>query len=65
MGKKLDVSKNIFDGECKTFFEIREVCKVSCVEIFLWSIVAEKGTNKLIFDIYGYGAECRADSGAK
>ena len=38
---------------------------MSCVEIFLWSIVAEKGTNKLIFDIYGYGAECRADSGAK
>ena len=40
-----------------------------CVKIFLWSIVAQKGTNILIFYIfeYGaeYGAECSAEFGAK
>ena len=45
------------------------MCKESCVKIFLWSIVAQKGTNILIFYIfeYGaeYGAECSAESGAK
>ena len=65
MGKKLDVSKSICDGECKTFFEIREVCKVSCVKIFLWSVVVQEGTNILFFNIFGYGAECSAESGAK
>ena len=51
------------------FFEIKEGCKVSCGKIFLWSIVAQKGTNILIFYIfeYGaeYGAECRVESSAK
>ena len=40
-----------------------------CVKLILWSIVAQKGTNILIFYIfeYGaeYGAECSAESGAK
>ena len=39
--------------------------KVSCVKIFLWSVVAQEGTNILIFYIFGYGAECSAESGAK
>ena len=51
------------------FFEIKEVCKVSCIKIFLWSIVAQKCTNILIFYIFEYGAEyggeCSAESGAK
>ena len=42
---------------------------MSCVKIFLQSIVAQKGTNILIFYIfeYGaeYGAECSAEYGAK
>ena len=41
------------------------MCKVSCVIIFLWSVVAQEGTNILIFYIFGYGAECSAESGAK
>ena len=35
----------------------------------MWSIVAQKGTDILIFDIFEYGAEycaeCTAESGAK
>ena len=42
-----------------------ELCKLSCVKIFLWSIVAQKGTNMLIFYIFEYGAEYGAESGAK
>ena len=44
---------------------------MSCVKIFLWSIVTQKGINIniLLFYIfeYGaeYGAECSAESGAK
>ena len=42
---------------------------MSCVKIFLWSIVAQKGTNILIFYIFEYGAEYggeySAESGAK
>ena len=45
------------------------MCKVSCIKIFLWSIVAQKCTNILIFYIFEYGAEyggeCSAESGAK
>ena len=45
------------------------MCKVSCVKIFLWSIVAQEGTNILFFYIFGYGAkygaECSAESGGK
>ena len=44
-------------------------CKAFCVKLVLWSIVAQKGTNILIFYIfeYGaeYGAECSAESVAK
>ena len=65
----MEDSKNICDGERKLLFEMKDVSKVSCVKIFLWSIVAQKGTNILIFYIfeYGaeYGAECSAESGAK
>ena len=65
MGGKVDVSKSISDGEHKTFFEIKEVRKMSYVKIFLWSIVAQEGTNILIFYTFEYGAECSAESGAK
>ena len=65
----MDDFKSICDGEHELLFEMNEVCKVSCVKIFLWSIVAQKGTNILIFYIfeYGaeYGAECSAESRAK
>ena len=51
------------------FFEMKEECKVSCVEIIVCSIVVQQGTNILIFYIfeYGaeYGAECSAESSAK
>ena len=62
----MDVCKSICDGERKFFGEIKEVCKVSCVKIFLWSIVALKGTNiYYYFYIFEYGAEYGAESGAK
>ena len=35
-----------------------------CVKLILWSIVAQKGTNILIFYIFEYGAEYGAESGA-
>ena len=48
---------------------MKRQCKVCCVKLVLWSIVAQKGTNILIFYNfeYGaeYGAECSAESGAK
>ena len=51
------------------FFEMKEKCKVSCVKLVVWSIVAQKGTNILIFYIFEYdaeyGAECSAESVAK
>ena len=51
------------------FLEMKEECKVFCVKLILWSVVAQKGTDILIFYIfeYGaeYGAECSAESGAK
>ena len=49
----------------KLIFEIKEECKVSCVKIFLWSAVAQKGTNILFFYIFQYGAEYSAEFGAK
>ena len=65
----MDVSKSICDGEHKIFLEMKEECEVFCVKLILWSMVAQKGTNILIFYIfeYGaeYGAECSAESGAK
>ena len=51
------------------FFEMKKDYKVFCVELVAQSIDAQKGSNKLIFYIfeYGaeYGAECSAESGAK
>ena len=48
---------------------MKKECKVFCVKLILWSIIAQEGTNILIFYIfeYGaeYGAECSAESGAK
>ena len=60
---------------------MKEKCEVLCVKLILWSIIAQKGANILIFYIfeygaeygaecsteYGaeYGAECSAESGAK
>ena len=49
--------------------EMKEECKAFCVKLFLWSIVAQKGTNILTFYIFEsgaeYRAECSAESGAK
>ena len=43
--------------------------KVSCVKLVVWSIVAQKGTNIVVFYLfeYGveYGGECSVESGAK
>ena len=51
------------------FFEMKKDYKVFCVELVAQAIDAQKGSNKLIFYIfeYGaeYGAECSAESGAK
>ena len=62
----MGVSKSICDVEHKTFIEIKQV---SCMKKFLWSIVAQGGTNLLIFYVFEYhaeyGAECSAESGAK
>ena len=56
----MDLFKSICEGERKVFFEIKEECKVSCVKPVTWSIVAQKGTNILIFYIFEYGAESSA-----
>ena len=65
----MDVSKSICDGEHKFFFEMKGECKVFCVKLILWSIVAQKSTSILIFYIFvyaaEYGAECSAESCAK
>ena len=65
----MDVSRSICDVEQQFFLEIKEECKVFCVKLVLWSIVAQIGTNTLIFNIFEsgaeYGAECNAESGAK
>ena len=48
---------------------MKEECEVFCVKLILWSIVAQKGTDILIFYIFKSGAEsgaeCSAESGAK
>ena len=48
---------------------MKKECKVFCVKLVLWSIVAQKGTSIIILYIfeYGteYGAECSAESGAE
>ena len=61
----MDDSKSICDEERELLFKMKEECKVSRVKIFLCSIVAQEGTNILIFYIFEYGAECSAESGAK
>ena len=69
----MNVSKSICDGKRNflffVIFEMKKECKVFCVKLVLWSIVAQKGTSILILHIfeYGaeYGAECNAESGAK
>ena len=65
----MDVSKSIYDGEHTLFLEMKEECKVFCVKLVLWSVVAQKGTNILIFYIFESGAEsgteCSAEYGAK
>ena len=65
----MDVSKSICDGEHNFFLGMKDECKVFCVKLVLWSIVAQKGTNILIFYIFEsgaeYGAQCSAESGAK
>ena len=51
------------------YFDMKEKCKVSCVKLVVWSVVAQKGSNMLIFYIFEdgaeYGAECSAESGVK
>ena len=48
---------------------MKEEGEVFCVKLILWSIVAQKGTDILIFHIFEYGAESgaeySAESGAK
>ena len=45
------------DGDRKFSFEMKEECEVSCAKFILQSIVNQKGTNILIYDIFEYGAE--------
>ena len=54
------VSKSICDGKHNFFLEMKDECGVFCVKLILWSTVAQKGTNILIFYIFEYGAECGA-----
>ena len=69
IGGKVDVYKSICDGEHKLFLGMEKECEVFCVKIILRLIVAQKGTNMLIFYIFEYsaeyGPECSAESGAK
>ena len=55
--------------ESTIFLEMKEERKVFCVKLVLWSMLAQKGTNILIFYIFKSGAEycveCSAESGAK
>ena len=53
----MDVSKSICDGERDLFFAMKKECNVFCVKLVVSSIVAQKGTNILIFYIFEYGAE--------
>ena len=65
----MDISKSICNGERKFLFEMKEESKVFWIKLVLWSIVAQKGNNILIFYDFEYraeyGAECSAESGAK
>ena len=55
--------------ESTIFLEMKEERKVFCVKLVLWSMLAQKGTNILIFYIFKSGAEycveCSAEPGAK
>ena len=42
-------------------FEMKEECKVSCVQLVASSIVAQKGSNMLFFYIFEYGSEYGAE----
>ena len=53
------------DGERKHFFELKEECEVSYVKIIARSIVAQEGTNTLVFYIFEYVAKYGAESGVK
>ena len=53
------------DGERKHFFDLKEECEVSCVKIIARSIVAQEGTNTLVFYIFEYVAKYGAESGVK
>ena len=64
-GVKSGCFESICDGQHESVLEMKEECKVFCVNLILWSIVAQKGTNILIFYILEYGAENGAESGAK
>ena len=33
------------------FLDMKDVCKMSCVKLAVWSIVTQKGTNILLFYI--------------
>ena len=39
MIKKLDVLKNVCDGQCQFFFKMKEKYRVSCVKILFWYII--------------------------
>ena len=36
MRQKVGISKNLYDGERKPFFEMKETYKVSCVKILIF-----------------------------
>ena len=57
----MNVYKNICDKERRFFFEMKEECKVSCVQLVASSIVAQKGSNMLFFYIFEYGSEYGAE----
>ena len=61
----MDVSKSICDRGRNLFsfffLEMKGECKVSCLKLVAWSIVAQKGTNILSFYIFEYGAEYGAE----
>ena len=42
--------------ETESFFVKKKECKGVCVKLVAWLIVAQKGTNILIFYIFEYGA---------
>ena len=47
------------------FFKMKKECKVSCVKLFMWAIVAQKGTDIIISFIFEHGAEYGTEHSAK